>query len=80
MKNSLVRILDTLVRVGLFLLAFGLVVLFILEIDSFVQTQRLYFLRTGDWEDLVTVTVFGILIAYVLKRLLLLQFKWGFKR
>ena len=76
----IVRTLDTIIRLGLFALAFGLVVIFILALDEFVIKQRLYFLRTGNWEDLVTVSALGILIAYVLKRLLVLQYKWGVKR
>ncbi len=77
--SSLVRILNQFIKICLFLLAFGLVVIFLIAIDEFVLKQRLYFLRTGDWDSLVTVTVFGILVAYVLKRLLLLQYKWGLK-
>ena len=77
--SSLVRILNQFIKICLFLLAFGLVVIFLSAIDEFVLKQRLYFLRTGDWDSLVTVTVFGILVAYVLKRLLLLQYKWGLK-
>lgn len=80
MRNTLIRILDTLTRAGLFLLAFGLVIIFLLAIDSFVLEQRLFFLRTGNWEDLVTVTLFGILLAYILKKLLILQYRWGIKR
>ena len=78
--SSLIRILNQLIKICLFLLAFGLVVIFLISIDEFVLKQRLYFLRTGDWDSLVTVTVFGILVAYVLKRLLMLQYKWGLKR
>jgi len=77
--SSLIRILNQLIKICLFLLAFGLVVIFLISIDEFVLKQRLYFLRTGDWDSLVTVTVFGILVAYVLKRLLMLQYKWGLK-
>jgi hypothetical protein len=80
MKNTLLRILSTFTRIGLFVLAFGLVIVFLLAIDEFVIKQRLYFLRTGNWEDLVIVTAFGIIVAFVLKKLLVLQYKWGFKR
>ncbi len=80
MKNTLIRILSQFMRIGLFILAFGLVVIFLLAIDEFVIKQRLYFLRTGDWEDLIVVTAFGLIIAFVLKKLLMLQYKWGFKR
>ncbi len=66
--------------IGLFVLAFGLVVIFLLAIDDFVIKQRLYFLRTGDWENLIVVTVFGLLLAYVLKKLLFLQYRWGLKK
>lgn len=78
--SSLVRILNQFIKICLFLLAFGLVVIFLIAIDEFVLKQRLYFLRTGDWDSLITVTAFGILVAYVLKRLLMLQFKWGLKK
>lgn len=78
--SSLVRILNQFIKICLFLLAFGLVVIFLIAIDEFVLKQRLYFLRTGDWDSLITVTGFGILVAYVLKRLLLLQYKWGLKK
>lgn len=74
------RILNKVIRIGLFVLAFGLVVIFIMAIDNFVIKQRLYFLRVGDWENLITVTIFGLLIAYVLKKLLFLQYHWGLKR
>lgn len=80
MKNTLLRILSQFMRIGLFILAFGLVVIFLLAIDEFVIKQRLYFLRTGNWEDLVIVTAFGLIIAFVLKKLLMLQYRWGFKR
>jgi hypothetical protein len=80
MKGTLIRILSQFTRIGLFILAFGLVVIFLLAIDEFVIKQRLYFLRTGNWEDLVVVTAFGLIIAFVLKKLLMLQYKWGFKR
>ncbi len=80
MKNTLVRILSQFMRIGLFILAFGLVVIFLLAIDEFVIKQRLYFLRTGDWEDLIVVTAFGLILAFVLKKLLMLQYRWGFKR
>lgn len=80
MKNTIVRILSQFMRIGLFILAFGLVVVFLLAIDEFVIKQRLYFLRTGNWEDLVVVTAFGLVIAFVLKKLLMLQYRWGFKR
>ncbi len=78
--TSLVRILDNIIRIGLFLLAFGLVIIFISAIDSFVIKQRTYLLRTGNWEDLITISVFGILVAYVLKRLLVLQYHWGVRK
>ncbi len=74
------RLLNKGIRIGLFLLAFGLVVIFLFAIDDFVIKQRLYFLRTGDWENLIVVTVFGLLLAYVLKKLLFLQYRWGMKR
>ncbi len=81
MSNStLLRAIDQFIRLSLFALAFGLVVIFLLAIDEFVVKQRLFFVRTGDWDNLITVTVFGILVAYVLKKLLLLQYKWGVKR
>ncbi|MEK6901994.1 MAG: hypothetical protein AABX02_00205 [archaeon] len=80
MKQSLVRVLDWFIRIALFVIAFGLVVIFVLALDSFVMDQRLYFLRTSNWDDLITVTVLGLLVAWVLKRLLILQFQWGFKR
>lgn len=80
MRQSLVRILNTFIRIALFIVAFGLVVIFVVTLDEFVGKQRLFFLRTGNWEDLITVSVFGIIVAYVLKKLLFLQFKWGFKR
>jgi hypothetical protein len=78
--KSFIRVVDQFIRLSLFALAFGLVVIFLLAIDEFVVKQRLFFLRTGDWDNLITVTVFGILIAYVLKKLLLLQYHWGVKR
>ncbi len=78
--KHLVSILDKLIRIGLFLLAFGLVIIFLIEIDTFVLEQRLYFLRTGNWEDLITITLFGILVAYILKKLLMLQYKWGVRK
>jgi len=78
--SSLIRILNQLIKICLFLLAFGLVIIFLISIDEFVLRQRLYFLRTGDWDSLITVTAFGILVAYVLKRLLMLQYKWGLKK
>ena len=80
MRFSFVRVLDWFIRISLFVIAFGLVVAFVLALDSFVTDQRLYFLRTQNWGDLVTVTILGLLVAWVLKRLLILQFKWGFKR
>ncbi|MEK6970491.1 MAG: hypothetical protein AABW68_02235 [archaeon] len=80
MKATLIRAIDQLFRIGLFVLAFGLVVVFLLAIDEFVIKQRLFFLRTGNWEDLLVVTAFGLIIAFVLKRLLVLQYQWGFKR
>lgn len=80
MKNTLVRILGQFMRIGIFILAFGLVIVFLLAIDEFVIKQRLYFLRTGNWEDLIVVTAFGLVIAFVLKKLLILQYRWGFKR
>lgn len=80
MKNTIVRILSQFMRIGLFILAFGLVIIFLLAIDEFVIKQRLYFLRTGNWEDLIIVTAFGLIIAFVLKKLLMLQYRWGFKR
>ena len=80
MKNTLLRLLDNLIRIGLFILAFGLVVIFLIAIDTFVLQQRLYFLRTGNWEDLVTISLFGVLIAFTLKRLLVIQYKWGLKK
>ncbi len=79
-RMVLIRILDKFIRLSLFALAFGLVIIFLFAIDEFVIKQRLYFLRTGDWENLITVTAFGILIAYVLKKLLMLQYQWGVKR
>lgn len=80
MRNSFLRILELFIRIALFVIAFAMVVVFVLAIDSFVIDQRLYFLRTQNWGDLITVTILGLLIAWVLKRLLILQFKWGFKR
>ncbi|MBM3282323.1 MAG: hypothetical protein FJY86_03215 [Candidatus Diapherotrites archaeon] len=78
--STLIRVTNKLMGIGLFALAFGLVVIFLLAIDDFVIKQRLYFLRTGDWENLVAVTVFGVLLAYVLKKLLFLQYRWGLKK
>lgn len=80
MKHSIIRMINLFIRIALFMLALGLVVIFVIQIDAFVGTQRLYFLRTGNWEDLITVSILGILLAYVLKRLLVLQFHWGFKK
>ena len=78
--KSLYRALDWIIRIGLFAIAFGLVVIFITALDSFVIKQRTYLFRTGNWDDLITISVFGILVAYVLKRLLVLQYKWGVKK
>ncbi len=80
MRANLIRILEQFIRIALFLIALGLVIVFIVALDEFVIKQRLYFLRTGNWDELITITAFGILVAYVLKRLLMLQYHWGFKR
>jgi hypothetical protein len=80
MRQRAIRILDMFIRLALFVIAFALVVAFIVALDEFVINQRLYFLRTGNWDELITISAFGILIAYILKRLLVLQYKWGFKR
>lgn len=80
MKSFIKRMLNWTFRWGLFLLAAFIVILAIVSLDSFVIDQRLYFLRTGSWEDLIIVSILGILIAYVLKHLLVLQWKWGMKR
>ncbi len=79
-KHTTSRLLENFIRIAIFLLSFILVVIFVTELDAFVGSQRLYFLRTGNWDELLTITLFAILVAYVLKRLLILQFKWGFKR
>lgn len=78
--KPLIRMADLFVRFGLFAIALGLVIIFLIAIDDFVIKQRLYLLRIGDWDNLISITVFGILIAYVLKKLLFLQYQWGVKR
>ena len=80
MRRGWVRFLNTLIRIGTFLLAFALVVLFVIAIDGFVNQQRTYFLRTGEWENLLWISAFGIFMAYVLKKLLVLQWRWGVRR
>ncbi|MFH0970850.1 MAG: hypothetical protein V1776_05350 [Candidatus Diapherotrites archaeon] len=80
MRKQFLLVLDHFIRIALFLIAAGLVISFIVAIDNFLITQRLYFLRTGNWDDLITISAFGILIAYVLKRLLIMQYRWGVKQ
>ncbi|MDP2666235.1 MAG: hypothetical protein Q8P05_01915 [Candidatus Diapherotrites archaeon] len=77
MKHKFKRMLTWIWRWGLFVLAFLIVVFAVVSLDTFVIEQRLYFLRAGAWEELLLITALGLLIAYVLKRLLVLQWKWG---
>lgn len=79
-KRFTIKLLNWAIRLALFALAFGLVILFLVALDEFVGRQRLFFLRTQDWGDLLTITVFGLFIAYILKRLLILQWKWGVEK
>lgn len=78
--SLLIRILNKTMRYGVFVIAFVLVILFVVAIDEFVVKQRLYFIRRGDIEDLAVISIFAIFIGFILKRLLVLQWKWGVKK
>ena len=76
MKDFTIRALSFLINLSLFGLAFGLVIALVIALDEYVIKNRLLFLRTGNWDDLITITVLGLLVGYVLKKLLILQWKW----
>ena len=79
-KHFTMKLLNWTIRLALFAAAFGLVVILLLSLDEFVMQQRLFFLRTHNWGDLITVTILGLLLAYVLKKLLILQWRWGVEK
>ena len=76
MKAFTIRLLSLLINLSVFGLALGMVILFVIALDEYVINNRLTFLRAGNWDGLITVTVLGLLISYVLKKLLILQWKW----
>jgi hypothetical protein len=78
--SLLLKIINKTLRYGIFAIAFLLVILFIVSVDEFVVKQRLYFFRTGNFEDLIVISAFAILVGFVLKRLLVLQWRWGVKK
>ena len=80
MKSFLARMMTWTWRWGLFVRAAFIVILAVVSLDSLVIEQRLYLFRTGSLEDLIIISVLGILIGYVLKHLLVLQWKWGMKQ
>jgi hypothetical protein len=68
--------LSLLINLAIFGIAAGLVIIFAIAIDEYVSKNRLSFLRAGNWTDLITVSVLGLLLSYVLKKLLILQWRW----
>ncbi|QQR92434.1 MAG: hypothetical protein IPJ89_04760 [Candidatus Iainarchaeum archaeon] len=76
MKAFTIRLLSLLINLSVFGLALGMVILFVIALDEYVINNRLLFLRSGDWDGLITVTLLGFVISYVLKKLLILQWKW----
>jgi hypothetical protein len=76
MKAFTLRAVSLLINLSVFGLAAGMVIIFIIALDEYVINNRLLFLRIGDWDGLITVTILGLLIGYVLKKLLILQWKW----
>ncbi len=76
MKSFTLRAVSLLINLSFFGLAAGMVIIFIIALDEYVINNRLLFLRTGNWDGLITVTILGLLIGYILKKLLILQWKW----
>ncbi len=76
MKAFTLRALSLIINLSVFGLALGMVIIFVIALDEYVINNRLSFLREGNWDGLITVTVLGLLISYVLKKLLILQWKW----
>lgn len=76
MKAFTLRALSLIINLSVFGLALGMVIIFVIALDEYVINNRLSFLRAGNWDGLITVTVLGLLISYVLKKLLILQWKW----
>ncbi len=76
MKTFTIRALSFLINLSVFGLAFGLVIIAVLALDEYVIKNRLTFFRIGDWDGLITITVLGLFVGYVLKKLLILQWKW----
>ena len=67
-------------RMLLFALAFFVAVGAIIALDDYVFKNRLYFIRSGDFESLIILLVMGYFISYILKKLLGLQWKWGVEK
>lgn len=76
MKAFTLKALTLLINLSVFGLALGMVIIFVIALDEYVINNRLSFLRAGNWDGLITVTVLGLLISYVLKKLLILQWRW----
>lgn len=63
-----------LVKLIIFGLAFGIVVVFLLRFDEWAGEFRKYLFATGNWEYLAYLIVFVLAIGYVLKWLVKKEF------
>ncbi|MBI5884588.1 hypothetical protein HZB89_00650 [archaeon] len=67
------KLLKSVERIALFLLAFLVVVFFTLSAYDWADEWKLYFLRTENIEFYVYVAVFVFILSYVLRKLLVWQ-------
>lgn len=67
-------------RVFLFLLAFGLVIYFVVAFNKWAAPLKDIFFRTGDLESFIIITALVFAITFILKKLLIWEARKTFGR
>ncbi|MBI4043373.1 MAG: hypothetical protein HY393_01020 [Candidatus Diapherotrites archaeon] len=80
MKKRIATLVVGMEKTLVFGLAFFVALGAIIALDDYVFQNRLYFIRTGDFESLILLLATAYFISYILKKLLVLQWKWGVER
>ncbi len=65
------RIIDSSIRIGLVLLSIGIVAYVLIASKFWATDQQLWFLRAGDYQSVIFISIAIIAFGWLMKKLLL---------